>query len=138
MSLFYKIIILIAVLVVIALFVGYSLFLQNQSPKDLSKVSDSQIVSLLDKNADAKDYMKNHADFKINRKEVLTKESIISGQKAANFKEVYQGLELQNNRYLRVDLINAAGDRGLLAVLDFKTDQTIKAYGIILLQAGVK
>ena len=47
-----------------------------------------------------KNICKTFPDFKINNKEILTKESIMPG-KMANFKEVYQGLELQNGRYMR-------------------------------------
>ena len=72
MSLSYKIIniILVAVIIAAALLAGFISFFHNQPPKDLSKVSDSQIVSLLNKNPDAKDYMKNYADFKIDKKEI--------------------------------------------------------------------
>ena len=80
--------------------------------------------------------MQNNPDFKINNKEILTKESIIAGQNGPNFKEVYQGLELQNGRYMRIDLINQAGDRGLIAVIDFKKQTVLKAYGIILLKSN--
>jgi hypothetical protein len=122
--------------VLIILFAVAGLFLYNQKSQDLSNVSDSQIISLLQKNSDAGDYIKNHPDFKIQDKIILTKESIAAGQNAQNFKEVYQGLELQNNRYMKVDLINSAGDNGLIAVIDFKTETTPKAYGLILLKAN--
>ena len=125
----------VSVFVVLATVVG--LFLYNSESKniDILKVSDGQIVSLLNKNSDAKDYMQNHSDFKIDKKEILTKNSIMAGQNGPNFREVYQDLELKENRYMRVDLMNSTGDSGLVVVLDFKTKQAIKAYGIILLKA---
>ena len=99
-------------------------------------VLNGQIISLLNKNPDAKDYMQNHADFKIDKKEVLTTKSILAGQKGPNFREVYQGLELQDNRYILVNLINLTGDKGLIAVVDFKEKNTPKAYGLLLLKAS--
>ena len=135
MSFSFKIIIIILVAFII-LITGLFFVFQNQTPKDLSKVSDSQIISLLNKNSDAKDYMQNHVDFKIDKKEVLTRESIVAGQNGANFREVYQGLELQDNRYIRVDLMNPTGDRGLIAVIDFKKKIVPKAYELLLLKAS--
>ncbi|MGA2417847.1 MAG: hypothetical protein ABSF55_01225, partial [Candidatus Staskawiczbacteria bacterium] len=74
-----------------------------------------------------------YVDKKIDKKEILTKESIVAGQNGPNFKEVYQGLELQDSRYMRVDLMNQAGDKGLITVIDFKNQTVPKAYGIVLL-----
>ena len=127
--------ILLAVLIVLVIFFMYNQKRPGGYP-DLSKVSDSQIISLLNKNSDAKDYIKNHPDFTIKDKTILTKESILSGRGATNFKEVYYGLDLQDGRYMRVDLINPAGDRGLISVLDFKNNTVPKAYGIILIEVS--
>ena len=80
--------------------------------------------------------MHTHPDFTIQKKEILTEDSIAAGQNGQNFKEVYHGLELQDNRYMVVNLMNQAGDRGLIALIDFKTQSTIKAYGIILFKVG--
>lgn len=128
------VIILVALVVVIVLAVGILLVIQGQIPKDLSKVSSNQIISMLGNNVDAKDYMQKHIDFKIESKEPLTVKSILVGQNGQIFREVYQGLEMEDNRYMRVDLVNTAGDKGLITVLDFNTGQAIKAYGKILLQ----
>lgn len=124
-------IIFVIVLVVLAAAVG--LFLYSQKPQDLSKVSDDQIILLLNKNSDAKEYMQNHTDFKIDEKEILTKEVITSRQNGVEFREVYQGLDIQDNRYIRVKLINPAGDKGLIAVVDFKKKTAINAFGLLLL-----
>ena len=107
------------------------------SAKDITKVTDQDIVSFLSANADAKDYMQKNKDFKITAKAILTKDDITAGQTAENFKEVYQGLDLEAHRYLKVDLMNATGDKGLVAVLDFKEGKVLKAYGLILLKAGI-
>ena len=123
-------------LVVLIFIAGLIFFMYNQKSRDLTKVSDSQIISLLNKNSDARDYIKEHPDFKIKDKEVLTEESILAGRKGPNFKEVYQVLSLENNRYMRVDLIDKAGDRGLIAVIDFKTNQVPNAYLLLLFTRG--
>jgi hypothetical protein len=127
---------IIIILVIGALSAAIIFVIQNQKPLDLSKVTDSQIISLLNKNSDAKEYMQNHPDFKIDKKEVLTKQSIVAGQKGANFKEVYQGLKLQDSRYMRVDLMNVAGDRGLIALIDFRENTTLRAYGLLLIKGS--
>ena len=129
--------VLIIFVILFSLFVAVVIFfVYNQKPQDLSRISETQIIARLKENSDAKEYMQNNPDFKINNKEILTKESIIAGQNGPNFKEVYQGLELQNGRYMRIDLINQAGDRGLIAVIDFKKQTVLKAYGIILLKSN--
>jgi hypothetical protein len=108
----------------------------SKKPVDFSKISNEEIVAILGKNKDCSDYMKSHSDFKIQDKTILTKESILSGQKGQNFKAVYQGLKLQDNRYMKVDLVNSAGDKGLISVIDFEKTQVLKAYGIILLKVN--
>jgi len=137
MPLFFKIII--AFIVIVILIFGF-LLLKNQKPKnisDISDVSDGEIIELLKKNEDSNNYMQNFKDFTIKEKVVLTKESILEGQAGQDFKEVYQGLELENNRYLKVELTNAAGDRGMITVIDFENKEVAKAYGLVLLRSEV-
>ena len=110
---------------------------QDNFPKDISKATNKQIIGLLEKNKDGANYIAKYPDFRVDKKMVLDKDSIIAGQSGQNFKEVYQGLELENNRYMRVDLMNQSGDRGLIAVLDFKTQQTVKAYGVVLVKSAI-
>jgi hypothetical protein len=109
-----------------------------QQARDISQATDAEIILILSKNQDAKDYMQKHKDFILQNKTVLSEESILAGQNAQNFREVYQGLSLEKNRYMRVDLGSPAANSGLIAVLDFKVGQVIKVYGIILLQPGSK
>lgn len=121
---------IVLVILIIVVFLAY-----NKNTQDISKISDNQIISILEKNPDAKDYMQNHNDFKIDKKEILTEEIIRLRQSGVNFKEVYEGLEFEDNRYIKVDLINQAGDRGMVVVVDFKEKTVPHAYGIILLKA---
>jgi hypothetical protein len=114
------------------LFVLFFLVYSKDEPLNISEVSDNEIVLLLEKNKDCSDYIKKYSDFKIQDKTILTKDSIIVGQNGQNFKEVYQGLELEDNRYMKVDLMNLNGDRGMITVIDFKTKQVPKAYGVML------
>lgn len=111
---------------------------RSKNPQDISLATDKAIISILAKDKNSNDYMQAHKDFIIQDKLILNKDSILAGQNGQNFKEVYQSLFSEDSRYMRVDLMNVAGDRGLVAVIDFKTGQTVKSYGIILLEAGVK
>jgi len=129
-----KNLIFVAVFVILGIFVCW-VFLQSKKPEDISTVSDKEIISFLQKNSDAKEYMEDHIDFKIQDKIILTKDMILAGQNGENFKEVYQGLELENNRYIKVDLMNLAGNSGMVTVIDFNSKEVSKAYGIILLSA---
>jgi len=137
-------IIIIVFLIILLTVVGCVFTLKRQLSKntsdipiDISKVTNSEIIDLLRTNNDSLDYIEKCKDFKIEKKSPLTKESILEGQNGENFKEVYQGLDLEDNRYLRADLMNAAGSWGLITVLDFKTKSVIKAFGLMLISAGV-
>jgi hypothetical protein len=120
---------------------GYTFYLYfnkaklNNINQDASKATDKELLSILSRNQDAKEYMEDHKDFKINKKEVLTIESIEAGKGGQNFKEVYWDLNLENGRYIKIDLINQVGDRGLITVIDYKEKTTLKAYGLMLFKA---
>ena len=133
MSIFKKIIIFV---VIIFLVFSFVFLLKDRKPEDLSVASDSRIITLLKKNEDNNNYINNHADYIIKERSILTQQAIIDGQNGQNFKEVYQGLEMEDNRYLKVDLINPAGDRWMITVLDMKTGEVLKAYGTILVTSG--
>ena len=107
-------------------------------PLDISKITEDQIIDLLGTNSDSKEYIEKYKGFKIEAKTPLTKESIVAGQNAGNFREVYQDLDLEDGRYLRADLMNAAGNWGLIAVLDLKTRSVLKAFGLMLVQANMQ
>ena len=138
------IIIIVIAIVVIA---GIVLFSQKKSEdlpeeialqENISEITDEQIVELLKENKDSLSFVEKNKDFKIQFKAVLTKESILKGQEGSNFKEVYQDLSLEDNRYIRVDLINALANKGLIAVIDTKTKTVLKVFGKLLIKGGVK
>ena len=129
-----KVIILICIFLVLLI---SAIFLVNIfSLKNIYKIQDKEIISLLKTNIDGLNYINKYPDFKINKKEILTKESIKSGQDALDFKEVYQNLDLENNRYIKVDLINLNNINGLIAVLDFKENKVVKVFGILMLESN--
>jgi|GEM_PF-5832137 len=107
-------------------------------PIDISKITNEQIVSLLRTNPDSAGYINKYKDFKITSAVALTKDSIASGQAGQNFKEVYQDLELEDGRYMRVDLMNQEGNYGMITVLDLNTGSVLKAFAMLLMQAGVQ
>ena len=71
-------------------------------PVDIATITNKQILSLLKTNSDSAGYVNKYKDFEITSEIPLTKEAIEVGRQGENFKEVYQGLELQDNRYMRV------------------------------------
>ena len=113
---------------------GVFYFEREAETANIFTIKNEEIITYLKKNDDAREYIEKNADFLIKSKEVLTKNSIIAGRSGQNFKEVYQDLELEDERYLKIDLMNKPGDRGFIAVLDYKTKEVKKAYGVILLQ----
>ena len=107
-------------------------------PIDISTITNEQIVSLLKTNPDSAGYVNKYKDFVITSETPLTKEIIEAGREGANFKEVYQDLELQDDRYMRVDLMNKEGNYGMITVLDLDTASVLKAYALLLMQTGVQ
>jgi len=126
--------ILIAVLVV-ASFLFLHFFSKN-SVKNTSAVNDTEIIKILETNKDIKDYSEKYSDFKITDKEILTKESILAGQKGQNFQAVYAGLSLEDNRYMKINLMDKAGENGFVSVIDFKNNSVIKSFGILLFKVS--
>jgi hypothetical protein len=119
----------VAVLVITVLVAIVIFFIYNQptswQAEDLSLISDSQIISILKTSSDVQEYIKSHPDFKIDKKEILTKESIVAGSNGVNFREAYSGLSPEGSRYMRVDLTNQAGDRGMIIMIDFKKNKVV-------------
>jgi len=133
----YTAIILLVILVVLLAILSLVYFVfQDKIPKNLSLVNNQKIIKILKNNADIQIYTKTNPDFKIESKEVLTKESIIAGQNGQNFKEVYQGLELEENRYIKIQLMNQSGNSGFVAVIDFNDNSVPKAFGLVLFEAS--
>ncbi len=131
-----KIIVFLTLLILIG--VGCIIIINKEKKSEIISLSDEEIIQLLKKNKDSLEYMEKNKDFKIEKKIVLTGKSILEGREGENFKEVYQDLFLEDNRYLQVDLMNTTGDRGLITVLDLITKEVSKAYGLILIKGGVK
>jgi hypothetical protein len=129
---------IIFIIIIFALVAVFLFIFGVNFSNDISKISDKDIIKILQRNQDAKDYMQKYPDFKIDKKAILSKDDIIQGQDGQNFKEVYQELELADNRYVRVNLTNSSGDRAMITIIDFKIKSAIKAYGIILFKANAK
>lgn len=133
--------ILFCVLVFLILGICFYLFIyQNNQQKnirvrDLAYVGDDEIVKILKTNKDIAEYTQKYPDFKIESKEILTTEKIAEGQKDQNFAVVYYGLESQDGRYMKVQLMDQVGSHGFIGVIDFNDNKVLKAFGILLFQA---
>jgi len=125
----------------ILIIVGFSFlfFIEKDfEKKDLLKISDFEIIEILKKDKDIKEYTQKYPDFKIESKEILTKESILTGQNAQDLKQIYEGLELENERYIKVQLMDLAGQNGFFGVIDFENNSVVKAFGILLFKASAE
>lgn len=130
-------IILIVILILIAIAFVYFISIQERPGlKDLSKITNQEIIEILKKDKDINSYTQKYPDFKIENKEILAKESILAGQNAENFREIYQDLELEDNRYLKVQLMDLSGSNGFFGVIDFKNNSVVKSFGILLFKTS--
>jgi len=103
---------------------------------NIATVSDQRIIEILKTNSDVAGYMNKNSDFQIQSKEILTKDSILAGQNGQEFQPVYIGLQLEDNRYMKVQLINSSGSEGYITVIDFSDSSVQKAFGLLLFQAS--
>ncbi|MDD5606745.1 MAG: hypothetical protein PHN37_02690 [Candidatus Pacebacteria bacterium] len=106
-------------------------------PENILELTREQIISLLETNEYSLKYIKSNPGFIIEEKIVLTKESILEGQNGINFKEVYDDLELEENRYLKIKLINQIGNKGMIVVLDLKTQTVPRAFHLLLIKTEI-
>lgn len=134
-------IVLVVVLVMIV-FISVYLVFQNKDlkkqQKDLSLISNEEIVEILKTDKDIEAYTQKYSDFKIISKEILTKDSILAGQNGQNLQPLYYGLELENDRYMKVQLMDRLGSNGFFGVIDSKDNSVTKAFGILLFQASAE
>lgn len=124
-------------IIVILVITGFVFIYKDKLLRKPSEISNEEIIALLRTDKDGLDYLENNQNFQIKKKSVLTETDIFEGQKGENFKEVYQGLSLENNRYLKVDLMNQQGTNGLIAVLDLKDSKILKVFGLLLFKSEV-
>ncbi len=133
MKIYFKIIL---VIVVLAALGGIFFISKPLSPKSSAVMDEEEISSLLKKDVDTLAYINKYPEFKIEDKIVLSKEDVIKGQAGQNFKEVYQDLGPESGRYMKLDLINGQGDRGLIVVIDLKEQKVLKSFEIIKIGIG--
>ena len=127
-------------LVVLVAAAALYLLAGNQRQEDIGDktppliYTQQEVIQILKTNTDAADYINKNRDYSI-KITPLSKQDILEGEKATNFREVYQNLTLENNRYLKADLMNNNGE-GLVTVVDMKTRAVVKLYGLRLIKFG--
>lgn len=129
-----KIISIVFLILIAIVFVYFFSLQEGPEPKNLLEITNQEIIKILKQDKDINSYTKKYPDFKIENKEILTKESIFSGQNGESLKQLYENLELENDRYLKVQLMDLSGSNGFFGVIDFKNNSVVKAFGIILLK----
>ncbi len=135
-----KNILIILLVVLLLIVVCIYLIFQNKNSKsqikNLSAVSNEEIIKILETNKDIKNYTQKYSDFKIVDKEILTRDNILAGQNGQSLQPLYYGLALEDNRYMKVQLMDKTGSNGFFGVIDFKDKSVAKAFGILLFQAS--
>jgi len=127
-----------ALLIYAAIFIDFGSFNapagKGEKIEDLNSVTDEQLITILKTNADITDYIERNSDFRIESKEILTKDAILRGQNQNTFQPVYIALELEDARYMKVQLMNSQNSEGYIAVIDSRDSSVQKAFGLLLLK----
>ena len=131
MRLFWKIIILCILIAIVIFFVLTQKSVVQNKENDI--VSDQEIKDILRKNKDASEYLDLYEKTNVKERVILSKEDILAGQQGETFKEIYEGLSLDDNKYMRVQLINEKGDRGIVSTIDLVKKEPVYVFGVILL-----
>ncbi len=136
--------IIIGVVIIIIAVVAFSLktkFIKDKQEVSLEKeekeLTREEIVSVLQQNEKGADYLEKNDVFEIGENKPLTKEDILKNQKEKRYKEIYQDLSPEDNKYSKVTLINEAG-KGLFLILDLNNQKVVEIHDLILLKAQVK
>jgi hypothetical protein len=124
----------VAILLYVLFFVNFGELNGLGKKVDLNTLTDQEIIQILKTNADVADYISRNPEFAIQSKEILTKDAILRGQNQNTFQPVYIALELEDSRYLKVQLMNAAGSEGYITVIDANDSSVQKAFGMLLIQ----
>ena len=97
--------------------------------------SDIQVFDLLRSNSDSLEFLQKYPDSAVTNKTLLHGEDIINGLSGPRFKELYQNISVEDDRYVFVEL-SSGSDRSLISILDLKEQKVTKAFWIILVKMG--
>jgi len=102
-------------------------------PEDVSELTNSQIISLLETSKGVSEYMEGNKDFRIKEKTLLTEEV----REESRFKSSYQNLDLEGERYLKIRLTSEGTEREMIAVLDLEGKTVMEFFSFFLMPVGV-
>ena len=94
---------------------------------------ENKILNILKQNNEVLGYMKKNPNYEILNITYLSSDEIAEKQNGTYFRELYENLTLENNRYVKVDLIDKNTNRGLMTIIDLEKQKVIKIFGLLLI-----
>ncbi|MCD6558232.1 MAG: hypothetical protein J7K31_04380, partial [Candidatus Aenigmarchaeota archaeon] len=91
------------------------------------------IKQILKQNNEVLGYMEKNPDYQVLNTSILSADEIREKQNGTQFRELYENLTLEDNRYVKVDLMGESG-HGLMTIIDLNKGEVVKVFGIILIK----
>ena len=120
-------------LIVFVVLVGLLVLISSSRQDANPRTSEEKLLEILKQNDEVAGYMEKNPDYQILNISILSADEIREKQNGTQFRELYENLTLEDNRYVKVDLMDKSG-HGLMTIIDLNKGEVVKVFGIILIK----
>ncbi len=96
-------------------------------------ITREEIVEMLKTDEVGLAFLENYDGFKIERRELLSKEEIERRAIEGDYKEIYEDLSLEDDRYVMIRIAEREKNRGLVGTLDMEASVAVSLYNLFLI-----
>jgi len=97
-------------------------------------ITDEEMLEILEKDSTGLTFLEKYDNFRVSTKELLTKEKIEERKERGDFKEIFEPLLLEDERYLKVRLDDWEGGRGIIATIDLNGGGPVIVHNLFLMK----
>ena len=97
-------------------------------------ITDEEMMGILKEDDTGLVFLGEYDNFQISTKEVLTKEKIERRKEEGDFKEIFEPLLIEDDRYLKVRLEDWEGGRGVIGTIDLKEKEPVIVHNLFLMR----
>jgi hypothetical protein len=95
-------------------------------------IIDEEMLEIIRLDATGLTFLEGYDNFKISTKKLLNKEEIEKRKKEGDFKEIFEPLLIEDERYLKVRLDDWDGGRGIVGTIDIKESKPVIIHFLFL------
>ena len=123
-------VLIILIILLGAFFFYYSQNREIENPEEV--LNKEQITALLENNETGAEFMQNYGDFEVEKINPLTKEEIEERRIEGDYREMFEPLLLEDDRYVEMEVVSKERDLGLVSIVDLKEDEIVEIYYLFL------